>query len=427
MLSKGYGNGDEVKFLYDAGRRNTAIDAKNRNQQIINRYAYGFNKVNLKTYEQRMHDNGLGNVFAYDALNRIKGVRFDSPEPTDPMTAQFEKAKTYTLDKLDNILKIVENENETEREILTGMEGVNLKLNQYSRFDKWNLEYDGNANTKRKGVQAFSYDYQNRLVKATDPDGTTTMQYDPLGRRISKSGPGGTIHYYYAGNRVIEERNGSDQVTRQYIYGNGIDELFRLDVHNGGTSTPYYIHANHIGSTTAITDAEGNLIERVDYDTFGMPSFTDSAGQPIATSSIGNTTLFQGREYDPELNLYHYRARAYDPIMGRFLQTDPMGYQDSMNLYQAFNMNPWNYLDPWGLAVINLFINEREAKLDPMYIPTTDFYGNIIRRTYCPFPNWNELKQIAEENGHKVNLFFAGDLDNQSGGRTVKKMIFKDR
>ena len=130
-----------------------------------------------------------------------------------------------------------------------------------------------------------------------------------------------TIHYYYAGNQVIEERNESDQVTRQYIYGNGIDELLRLDIYNGATPTPYYVHTDGIGSTTAVTDAEGNLKERVSYDTCGMPAFTDAAGNELTQSSISNTTLFQGREYDAGLNLYHYRARAYDPIMGRFLQT----------------------------------------------------------------------------------------------------------
>ena len=154
------------------------------------------------------------------------------------------------------------------------------------------------------------------------------MKYDPLGRRIEKSGTGNTIRFYYAGNQVIEERNSSDSVTKQYVYGNGIDELFRLDIYSGATSTPYFVHTNDIGSTTVITDSTGALVERVSYDTFGLPSFTNSSGQPIASSSIGNTTLFQGREYDPELHLYYYRARYYDPIMGRFLQTDPVGYQD---------------------------------------------------------------------------------------------------
>ena len=57
-------------------------------------------------------------------------------------------------------------------------------------------------------------------------------------------------------------------------------------------------------------------------------------------------------QYDlRQTGLYYYRARYYDPIMGRFLQTDPKGYYDSMNMYQAFNMNPVNFLDPMGELV----------------------------------------------------------------------------
>jgi RHS repeat-associated protein len=348
MLSKGYQNGDVVKYLYDAGRRNTSIEAKNLNQQIINQYAYGYNKVNLKNYEQRLHDASKGDVYAYDAINRIKNIKFDAADPTDPLTAQFAKAKTYNLDKVDNILKIVENKNSVDSEILTEMTGNSAQLNQYTKFDQWNMAYDQNGNTTQKGSQQFAYNFRNQLVRAIVGGSTITMKYDPFGRRIEKTGSGNTIKFYYAGNQVIEERNGSDLVTKQYVYGNGIDELFRLDVYSDATSTPYYVHTNDIGSTTAITDGTGALVERVSYDTFGLPSFTNASGQPIASSSIGNTTLFQGREFDPELNLYNYRARYYDPIMGRFLQTDPVGYQDSMNLYQGMNMNPGNLSDPFG-------------------------------------------------------------------------------
>jgi RHS repeat-associated protein len=361
MLSKGYQNGDVVKYLYDQGRRMTGIEAKDRNAAIINQYAYGYNKVNLKNYEQRLHDASKGDVYAYDAINRIKNIKFDAPDPTDPLTAQFAKAKTYNLDKVDNILKIVENKNSVDSEILTEMTANNAKMNQYSKFDQWNMAYDQNGNTTQKGTQQFAYNFRNQLVRSVDGGSTVTLKYDPLGRRIEKASTGNTIKFYYAGNQVIEERNGSDQVTKQYVYGNGIDELFRLDIYSGSTSTPYYVHTNDIGSTTAITDSAGTLVERVSYDTFGMPSLTDAAGQSIASSSIGNSILFQGREYDSELNLYNYRARYYDPIMGRFLQTDPVGYQDSMNLYQGMNMNPGNYMDPLGEETWNQFYERERA------------------------------------------------------------------
>jgi RHS repeat-associated protein len=127
-----------------------------------------------------------------------------------------------------------------------------------------------------------------------------------------------------------------------------------MDRNESGTMVPYYYHTNSTGNVTAITDSTGNLVERVDYDIYGMPTFTDYKTDPqnptmVSNSLIGNSYLFHGRRYDPETNLYYYRARYYDPITGRFLSTDPIAYADSMNLYQAFNMNGFNFVDPWGL------------------------------------------------------------------------------
>jgi len=65
-------------------------------------------------------------------------------------------------------------------------------------------------------------------------------------------------------------------------------------------------------------------------------------------SIISNNVLFQGRNYESETGLYYFRARYFHPGLNRFLQTDPMGYEDSMNLYQAFNQNPINFVDPMG-------------------------------------------------------------------------------
>jgi RHS repeat-associated protein len=81
-------------------------------------------------------------------------------------------------------------------------------------------------------------------------------------------------------------------------------------------------------------------VERYSYDVFGEPS---------ATSSIGNPYLFTGREYDNETGNYYYRARYYNPSIGRFLQPDPVGHADSMNLYSYVGNNPLNWIDPYGL------------------------------------------------------------------------------
>jgi len=69
---------------------------------------------------------------------------------------------------------------------------------------------------------------------------------------------------------------------------------------------------------------------------------------PRASSAFGNTTLFQGRLWVPELGLYSYRARWCDPQLVNFIERDPIGYHDSPNLYQALNYSPVNFTDPFG-------------------------------------------------------------------------------
>ncbi len=357
VLSQQFENGDAVSYLYDQGRRLTTKEAKNKNSDLINKYNYGYNKVHMKKYEQRGHDSNKGDVFSYDEIYRLTGVKFNSPDPTDPATDQYEKKKALTFDDLSNIVRIVETMNGQDKAITTEIPADSnyFKLNQYERFDQWGLSYDLNGNITQKGTQKMYHDYRNRMVRVTEGTTTTGNKYDALGRRIQKVFSTGsqskTENYYYADQQVIEVRDGNDQVLRQYIFGNGIDEVVRMDTYNGSTITPYYFHSNGIGSTTAVTDVNGQVVERYKYDLYGMPTFMDAAGNVISKSAIDNNILFQGREYEPETNFYYYRARHFDPIMGRFLQVDPMGYQDSMNLYQAFNMNPFNFTDPFGLVI----------------------------------------------------------------------------
>ena len=351
LASKGYQNGDLVKYLYDQGRRLTSSETKNKNQAILQSFGWGYDSLDLKSFEKRIHDGGKGDAFSYDALKRLTNVTFDSPTPETP-TATGTRSRAITLDKLDNILKITDNENAMVTEIIGELEGKGKALNQYSKFNDLPLEYDTNGNLSAKGSRLFSYDYRNRLVRSSRGDDAVTFTYDIFGRQTSRTDVSGTLHFFYAGDQKIEERNASGQVTKHYFWGNSIDELLRLDVFNGSSSTPYYVHSDAIGSTTTVTDENGSLVERVRYDAYGVPSFTDALGQSLKKSTIGNTTLFQGREYDYDLALYNYRARYFDPSMGRFLQTDPLGYQDSMNLYQGMNMNPGNFVDPWGTEIV---------------------------------------------------------------------------
>jgi RHS repeat-associated protein len=342
-----------MAFLPPTVKVNYSTTARTLSRTLAERTRY--NKVHMKNYEQRMHENGIGDVFGYDAVYHLTNAKFNVTDPTVENPTDFERERNISLDHLDNITRIDETKNGETSQITTEIPPDTdfLKLNQYSRFDQWGLTFDKNGNLTQKGTQKMYFDFRNQAVRVTDANTSTENKYDALGRRLQKFVTIGsqsyTENFYHSGHQVIEVRDGNDQVKRQFIYGNGIDEVIRMDVYNGSAITPYYFHSNAIGSTTAVTDANGQVVERYKYGLFGMPTFMDAACNVIPKSTIGNNILFQGREYEPETNFYYFRARHLDPIMGRFLQTDPMGYEDSLNLYQALNMNPVNFTDPFGL------------------------------------------------------------------------------
>jgi len=91
-------------------------------------------------------------------------------------------------------------------------------------------------------------------------------------------------------------------------------------------------------------------VERCAYDVFGRPTIRDANGTEIAESALANPYLLTGRAWDPETALYYYRARYYDYFTGRFLQPDPTGYADGLNLYSYCGNNPLNWSDPYGLC-----------------------------------------------------------------------------
>jgi RHS repeat-associated protein len=76
--------------------------------------------------------------------------------------------------------------------------------------------------------------------------------------------------------------------------------------------------------------------------------------------------MFTGREYDWETGNYYYRARYYSPKLGRFLQTDPIGYIGGLNLYTYLSNNPLNWIDPWGLDKTNKQRSNRRISLETL-------------------------------------------------------------
>jgi RHS repeat-associated protein len=101
-----------------------------------------------------------------------------------------------------------------------------------------------------------------------------------------------------------------------------------------------------------ITDIYQNTVKTYDYDAYG--NILDESG-----SLAHNAFTYTGREYHPRSGLYYYRARWYNPEIGRFITQDPIGYRGGINFYQYVAGNPINYIDPSGLRI---FVKGNMAK-----------------------------------------------------------------
>ena len=124
------------------------------------------------------------------------------------------------------------------------------------------------------------------------------------------------------------------------------------------TNEIHYYHQNHLWSTIAISDESATILEQYDYDSFGTPYLLDNNWNltDISNSTLTNTRLYTGREYDTETGLYYNRARYYSPTHGRFISRDPIDIADDVNLYAYVANNPVMYTDRMGLEKYNVII-----------------------------------------------------------------------
>lgn len=224
----------------------------------------------------------------------------------------------------------------------------------------------------------YHWDGSGRLRKAVFQDTDTNISlkvvqyyYDVLGRRVAKSinsnadgAPDAVTKYAYDGDDILYEFDASNALTARHTHGPGTDDPLYTQ---SAAGQYFYYHKDGMGSVREITDGEGKVVHRNEYDAFGnivsvngcptAPEYPAAPGAScdatfVPARDFYATYAYTGRQWDAETALYHYRARYYDPHIGRFISEDP---QWNPNLYAYVSNNPMKYTDPSG-EVLQFFI-----------------------------------------------------------------------
>jgi RHS repeat-associated protein len=282
--------------------------------------------------------NGVTTSYSYDTVNRLSRLLHRNGQSQAIEDYQY----TYTVD--DEIASITSLASVSLLPQATTVGAAN-PANRISQVGSASYTFDHlgqtTAKTDASGTTQYNWDARGRMTSAGLPNGQSiSYGYDALGRRASRTANGQTTNFLYDGSDVVLDRTTDGSIV-DYLNGSGIDEKLRQRASNGGANPQYFL-TDHLGSTTALTDATGGVVERQSYEPFG-----NSPGSGLTRYG------YTGRELDSQTGLMYYRARWYDPQQSRFLSEDPIGFAGGdANFYAYVGNDPVNAIDPSGLEMI---------------------------------------------------------------------------
>ena len=396
-----YPDGNYFIYLYDGLDRPTVIE-ENGGTQIA---SFAYNAPGERSGETR---GAVTTSYGYDGVSRLTSLGHDLAGTADDVTWQLgynppsQIVSTTRSNDLYDYAYAATNKAYT-------VDG----LNQYSTAGGVTLAYDGNGNLTSDGTYTYSYDAENRLISASNG---TTLSYDPEGRLWQVASGSGTTRFLYDGDALVEELNTSGTLLRRYIHGNEEDDPL-IWYEGSGLTDRRSFQVDHQGSIVSVADSSGLLIGIDTYDEYGVPG----------AANIGRFQ-FTGQVWLPELGIYYYKARMYSSRLGRFLQIDPVGYGDQLNLYAYVANDPTDQDDPSGdCATGTMFASVSCGDIGVAELPggaPADKPGKIASKAKVQL-TYQEMKKLVHDNNkskqsdyliiaqaYKESRFFPGRKTN---------------
>jgi len=311
--------------------------------------SYAYDKNNNITGITNANNSNLTQTFGYDDLYRLTGVTAGIGNQSIGLDGNGNR-NSYTLAGSASSYAV---------------NNTNNQIGSISGGTSRSFAYDTLGNTTADngslGTRGFGYDGFNHLSSFTGNGATTNYSYNALGQRAAKSGASGSYSYVYSGgNLLAETTQNSTSIGRQYIWLGG--QLVGVMI--GGTL--YFVHNDHLGRPDTVTNASAGIVWQA-----ANTAFT----RTVTTGSITLNVGFPGQYYDQESGLYYNMNRYYDPTLGRYVHSDPIGLLGGMNTYAYVGGNPISFVDTWGLQEQGIAGSGGQYG---NYVNTTTYNGQTI-------------------------------------------------